>query len=108
MREEKTIVHGNPTREGWVEKTISKSAAMPGLGIDKRKLREKIIEIVGVRVYSMREIMSGKYPGEYDISKWREEYRGLQNLPPYTVQLNHFKTEVDEFTAMIMQAMSDA
>ena len=83
-------------------------ALSAGLGIDKRKLREKITEIVGVRVYSMREIMSGKYPGEYDTSKWREEYRGKQNLPPYVIELNHFKTEVDEFTAMIMQAVADA
>lgn len=27
MREEKTIVHGNPTRETWIERTISNSAA---------------------------------------------------------------------------------
>jgi len=76
--------------------------------MDLARLKDTIREIVGARVYSMREIMSGKYPGEYDITRWREEYRGLQNLPPYTVQLNHFKTEVDEFTAMIMQAIEDA
>ena len=90
------------------ETTGNKSASVTGLGIDKLKLREKITEIVGVRVYSMREIMSGKYPGEYDITKWREEYIGKQNLPPYVIELNHFRTEVDEFTAMIMQAVADA
>ena len=73
--------------------------------MDRRKLKSKITEIVGARVYSMREIMSGKYPGEYDISKWREEYRGAQNLPPYVIQLNHFKNEVDEFTVMIMNVI---
>jgi hypothetical protein len=75
---------------------------------DKRELRDKITEIVGVRVYSMRERMSGKYPGEYDITKWKEEYMGKQDLPPYVIQLNNFRTEVDEFTAMIMQAVKEA
>lgn len=76
--------------------------------MDLKKLKEDITEIVGARTYSMREILSGKYPGEYDISKWREEYIGNQNLPPYHIELNHFKTEVDQFTEMIMQAIADA
>ena len=76
--------------------------------INKIKLRKALTEVVGVRVYSMRERMSGKMPGEYDISKWREEYIGCLNLPPYVIQFNHFKTEVDQFTAMIMEAVEDA
>ena len=74
---------------------------------DLGKLKGNITEIVGSRVYSIREIMSGKYPGEYDISKWREEYIGHQNLPPNIIQFNHFRAEVDEFTAMIMKAIQE-
>lgn len=39
MREEKTIVHGNPTKESWTEKMFSKSALNDGLETAELRLQ---------------------------------------------------------------------
>ena len=69
-------------------------------------LKQDLTELVGCKFHQLDELNKGKSPTEYDITKWIDKYRGTQNLPPYTVELNNFRIEVDQFVTLIMSAIN--
>jgi hypothetical protein len=73
--------------------------------LEEVTLRGTMTEIAGSYIYSIIERMSGKYPGEYDVSKWRDTYEGRKDLPPYCIEINNFRSEVDCLTDLIMLAV---
>ena len=77
------------------------SAAMPGY-VDLSSIEREMVELVGAKFHQIDEINKGKWPDEYDITKWVDKYKGKTNLPPHVVELNNFRTEVNHFVAMIM------
>ena len=74
---------------------------------DYRKIHDSFIEIVAMRLHAIDQIKSGVLPPSSVTEGWRERYRGTpeKDLPPYMVEINHFKYEVDNFVAMLMQAV---
>ncbi len=77
--------------------------------MNKNKLAAEFTEIVAMRIHSIDQMRAGIMPGSSVTEGWRERYMGTpkDQLPPYTVELNHFKTEVDQFVSMLMQAVDD-
>ena len=76
----------------------------------KHELVEKFTEIVAVRLDVLEQRLLGTWPPNTDIGRGVRRYAGtpLDRLPPYTVEINHFKNEVDQFVAMLMRAVDDA
>ena len=78
--------------------------------IDKRQLADKFTEIVAIRLdrYAQRE--EGIWPPDTNTDRWHERYRGtpFDKLPPYTVELNRFKHEVDYFVADLMRVVGES
>lgn len=77
--------------------------------MDKQKLFNKFTEIVAIRLHAFDQINKGVLPPESRTAGWRERYLGTpqDKLPPYTVELNNFKLEVDNFVIMLMQAVTE-
>lgn len=77
--------------------------------MNNHKIREKFTQIVALNldVYSQR--IEGVYPPKTDLERWRSKYIGTPEelLPPYTIEINHFKREVDQFVSMLMFALID-
>ena len=78
--------------------------------MDKAKLADSFREIVAIRLDVFDQRRDGVWPPNTDINRWRRRYLGTpkNELPPYTVEFNHFKIEVDEFVSMLMRAVDDA
>jgi hypothetical protein len=83
---------------------VSCSGVAPGY-VDLSSLEHDLIELVGCKFHQIDEIDSGKWPGQYDITKWIDKYQGKQNLPPHVVELNNFRNEVDQFVSLIMSVI---
>jgi hypothetical protein len=79
-----------------------------GLNMDKSELSKRFTEIVAMRLHAFDQLKNGVTPPNSVTSGWLERYRGTpqEDLPPYTVELNSFKWEVDNFVAMLMQAIN--
>ena len=80
-----------------------------GKGMNKKKLADDFTEIVAMRIHARDQMSNGVMP-PYSVTKgWRRRYTGTppDQLPPNTVEINHFKTEVDQFVSMLMQAVDD-
>lgn len=77
--------------------------------MNKAKLAEKFTEIVAIRLDVFDQRKDGVWPPNTDLDRWRRRYLGTpkDELPPYTIEINHFKIEVDEFVAMLMRAIDD-
>ncbi len=75
----------------------------------KDKLAEKFTEIVAMRLHAIDQMNNGVMPPNSVTSGYMERYRGTpqEQIPPYTVELNNFKIEVDQFVSMLMQAVDD-
>ena len=69
-------------------------------------LNQDLTELVGCEFHRIDELNKGKLETEYDVTKWIGKYRGTQNLPPYTVELNNFRLEVDQFVTLIMSVIN--
>ena len=75
--------------------------------INKDKLAKKFTEIVAIRL-DVHDQRKDGVPPDTDIGRWKKRYIGAsQDKLPSTIDLNHFKNEVDESVAMLMQAMQD-
>lgn len=95
----------------------SEASALIGLVIhfigkekmDKTKLASKFTEIVAMRLHAIDQMNNGVIPPNSVTNGHMERYRGtpVEKLPPYTVELNNFKIEVDQFVAMLIQAIDD-
>ena len=77
--------------------------------MDKSKLAKNFTEIVAMRLHALDQLNNGVLPPSSVTAGWRERYQGTQQeyLPPYTVELNNFKYEVDNFVSMLMLAIDD-
>lgn len=77
--------------------------------MNKRKIADKFTEIVAMRLHAFDQLNSGVMPPNSVTKGWLERYKGTpqEELPPYTVELNNFKYEVDNFVSMLMQAIDD-
>jgi hypothetical protein len=75
----------------------------------KDKLADRFTEIVAMRLHAIDQMQNGVMPPNSVTKGYIERYRGIpiDQLPPYTVELNTFKIEVDQFVAMLMQAVDD-
>ena len=69
--------------------------------MNKTKLSDDFTEIIGALIYSIQEETKGKYPGDYDISDWREIYSPPPVVPPY-IRLNVFKNKVDSIVSTLL------
>lgn len=78
--------------------------------MNKRKLAESFTEIVAMRLHAFDQLNKGVVPPNSVTAGFRERYRGTPQelLPPYTVELNHFKYEVDNFVSMLLRAVDEA
>lgn len=72
--------------------------------IDLRQLSEKFTEIVALRLDLWEQRNDGVWPPYTDLNRYKARYIGTpkNQLPPYTVEINLFKTEVDQFVSMLM------
>lgn len=72
-------------------------------------LVDKLTKIVAIRMDIFDQRRDGVWPPNTDLNRWRDRYRGTPKymLPKYTVELNHFRTEVDEFVAHIILAINE-
>ena len=77
--------------------------------MNKQKISSKFTEIVAMRLNAIDQQYNGARPLGPVTDGWRERYTGIpqEQLPPYTVELNTFRTEVDNFVAMLMRVLSD-
>ena len=77
--------------------------------MNKAKLAEKFTEIVAIRLDVFDQRRDGTWPPDTALGRWERRYQGTpkEKLPPYAIELNHFKAEVDEFVAMLMRAIDD-
>lgn len=71
------------------------------------KLHSYFVEIVAASLHAFDQINKGVRPPDSVTAGWRERYRGTppEDLPPYTVELNHFQNEVDSLVAMLVHAV---
>lgn len=78
------------------------------MDINKSELADKFREIVAIRLDVFDQIKDGIWPPNTDLKRWQKRYKGTpaNELPPYCIEINHFKIEVDEFVSMLMQAVS--
>jgi hypothetical protein len=76
----------------------------------RRLLAEKFTRIVAMRLHTIDQMNKGITPPNSVTKGYIERYRGIpqENLPPYVIEINNFKLEVDEFVAMLMQAVDAA
>ncbi len=77
--------------------------------MNKRDLSNKFTEIVAMRLHAFDQVNNGVLPPQSVTDGFWERYLGTpqEDLPPSTVELNNFKTEVDSFVVMLMQAIDD-
>lgn len=77
--------------------------------MNKARLAEKFTEIVAIRLDVFDQRKDGVWPPDTDLGRWKRRYIGTpkDELPPYKIELNHFKIEVDEFVSMLMLAIND-
>ena len=75
----------------------------------KDKLAAKFTEIVAIRLHAIDQMRNGVTPPNSVTKGYMERYIGTpkDKLPPFTVELNGFKAEVDQFVSMLMQAIKD-
>ena len=75
--------------------------------MNKVEIADKFTEIVAIRLDVFDQRKDGIWPPKTDFERWRKRYNGIpkEDLPPYTIVMNHFKTEVDEFVSMLMMAL---
>ena len=85
--------------------TSKKEIAETAGSVDLGSIQHDLTELVGCKFYQIDESNEGRWHGEYDIAKWADRYRGIQNLPKHTVELNNFRNEVDQFVSMIMMVI---
>lgn len=78
------------------------------MGINKSELANKFTEIVAIRLDVFDQRKDGIWPPNTDLNRWEKRYKGTPSseLPPYCIEINHFKIEVDEFVSLLMQAVS--
>ena len=76
--------------------------------IDKQKLSRDLTELMGCQLYSLIQQLEGKYPTEYDITKWKDKYQGRTNLPPNMVELNTFRHLTDQSVSNILWLVDEA
>lgn len=76
---------------------------------DLRKIKDKFTEIVAIRLDVFDQRKDGVWPPNTDLERWRRRYIGTppDERPPYTIEINHFRIEVDEFVAMLMSALEE-
>jgi len=73
--------------------------------VDLLSIEHDLVELVGCKFHQIDEHNKGKLPAEYNLSEWINKYKGKQDLPPYTVELNSFRYEVNAFVAMILSVI---
>ena len=76
--------------------------------MNKSKLAEKFTEIVAMRLDALDQRVESVWPPYTDLGRWKRRYLGRPNLPAPYVEFNTFKTEVDQFVAMLMSAVDDS
>ncbi len=78
-------------------------------GMNKAKLADKFTEIVAIRLDVFDQRKNGVWPPNTDLERWKRRYLGTpkNELPPYMIEINLFRIEVDEFVAMLMRAIDD-
>ena len=78
--------------------------------MNKKKLANSFTEIVALRMDAWEQRNDGIWPPNTDLDRYKRRYRGIpkEDLPPYTIEINHFRTEVDDFVAMLMNAVDES
>ncbi len=78
--------------------------------MNKQHLLNDFTEIVAIRLDAFDQRYQGIWPPHTDLQRWKDRYRGIpkEALPPFTIEINHFKIEVDEFVAMLIRAVEMA
>ena len=75
----------------------------------KDKLASEFTKIVAMRLHAIDQMNNGVMPPSSVTKGYMERYTGTpqDRLPPFTIELNGFKVEVDQFVAMLMQAVCE-
>ena len=78
--------------------------------MNKSKLADQFVEIVAMRLDVYDQQQDGVWPPNTDYTRYKRRYLGMpkDDLPPHTIVMNNFKTEVDQFVAMLIRAVDDA
>lgn len=76
---------------------------------DLRKIKDKFTEIVAVRLDVFDQRKDGIWPPHTNLERCKRRYNGtpFDERPPYTIEINHFRIEIDEFVAMLMSALEE-
>ena len=77
--------------------------------MDKRRLHDVFTEIVAIRLDTYEQRLNGIWPPDTNLDRWKHRYFGIseKDLPPYTVEINHFRIEVQNFVSMLIQAVDN-
>ena len=79
------------------------------MGINKRKLHNDLIELVGIKFHCLDEMLgNGKNITEFNIKGWKDKYLGHQSNHPHEIVINKFNPEVNQFVAMIEKTIDSA
>ena len=83
--------------------------ALDGMAIvpmDKRQLADRFTKLVGTALDAKDRRAEGLLP-QHD--SWLQRYHGVpeSELPPFTIEMNYFKPEVDMMVCLLMQAVDE-
>ena len=77
--------------------------------IDKRKIQNDFIEIIGMNLHAIDLDRRGDFDASR-LGEWRDRYLGIHDhdLPYQVVFFNSFKPRVDSIVADLMHALQNA
>ena len=76
--------------------------------IDKRVIHDRFVEVVARALDIYDQQAEGNFP-PFDHGRWLERYTGrrLNELPPFTIEINNFRPFVDVTVSQLMLALDD-
>lgn len=69
-----------------------------------RNIRDSFTQIIAMQLHANNRSHEGITPPDSLTDGWERAYLGapVENLPPYCVELNHFKNDVDFCVSLLM------